>query len=148
MDGHRGCHTEWRKSDREEDISYDIPYMWILKKNDTNELTKQKEAHRLREWIYGCLLYLKWKTNKDLPFSKRDSAQCYVAAWTGGSLGENGYMNMYDWVPSQFTWNYHNIVNWLCPIQNKKAFLKKCRRLRKEWKIIFILVETRGAFKA
>ena len=29
------------------------------------------------------------------------------------SLGESGYMYMYGWVPSLFTWNYHNIVNWL-----------------------------------
>ena len=60
--------------------------MWNLKRNDTSELLrKQKETHRLREWIYGCLvegwgerivrkfgmdmyilLYLKWITNKDL----------------------------------------------------------------------------------
>jgi len=26
-------------SDREGEISYDIPYMWTLKRNDTNELT-------------------------------------------------------------------------------------------------------------
>ena len=37
------------KSDREGEISYDIPYMWNLERNDTNELTKQKETHRLRE---------------------------------------------------------------------------------------------------
>ena len=30
-----------------------------------------------------------------------------------GSLGENGYMYMYGWVPSLFTWNFHNIVNQL-----------------------------------
>ena len=29
------CHSEWGKSDRGE-ISYDIPYMWTLKRNDTN----------------------------------------------------------------------------------------------------------------
>ena len=28
------------KSDREGEISYGIPYMWNLKRNDTNELTK------------------------------------------------------------------------------------------------------------
>ena len=32
------------KSDREEEI----PYTWNIKRNDTNELTKQKETHRLR----------------------------------------------------------------------------------------------------
>ena len=31
-------------------MTYDISYMWNLKRNDTNELlTKQKETHRLRE---------------------------------------------------------------------------------------------------
>ena len=82
-------------------ISYDIPYMWNLKRNNTNEFTKQKETHRLIERAYGCLeegivrefgmdtytlLYLKWITNKDLLYSTGNSAQCYVAAWMGGGL--------------------------------------------------------------
>ena len=29
------------------EISYDIPYMWNLNRSDTNELTKQKQTHRL-----------------------------------------------------------------------------------------------------
>ena len=29
------------------------------------------------------------------------------------SLGENGYMYMFGWVPWLFTWNHHNIVNQL-----------------------------------
>ena len=37
------------KSDREGEISHSIPCMWNLKINDTNELTKQKETHRLRK---------------------------------------------------------------------------------------------------
>ena len=37
MDGPKDCHTEWGKSDRERQISYDIAYMWNLKKNGTNE---------------------------------------------------------------------------------------------------------------
>ena len=36
-------------SQTEREILYDIPYMWNLKRNDTNELTKQKETHRLRK---------------------------------------------------------------------------------------------------
>ena len=31
------------------EIPYNIPYIWNLKGNDTNELTKQKETHRLRK---------------------------------------------------------------------------------------------------
>ena len=42
------------KSDREGEISYGIPYMWNRKINVTNELTKQKETHRLGEEAYGC----------------------------------------------------------------------------------------------
>ena len=32
MDGPRDCHTEWNKSDRERQISYDMTYMWNLRK--------------------------------------------------------------------------------------------------------------------
>ena len=54
MDGPTECHTEWSKSDREREISCDILYVHNLKRNDTNELTKQKETHRLTEWTYDC----------------------------------------------------------------------------------------------
>ena len=43
MDGPRKCHNEWSKSDREGEISYGIPYMWNLKRNDTNELIYKTE---------------------------------------------------------------------------------------------------------
>ena len=32
MDGPRGYHTKWSKSDRERQVSCDFPYMWNLKK--------------------------------------------------------------------------------------------------------------------
>ena len=54
MDGPRDCHTERSKSDREGEIAYDIPSLWNLKGNDTDELTKQKETHRLRKGTHGC----------------------------------------------------------------------------------------------
>ena len=96
-------------------MSYDIPYLWNVRRNDTNELTKQKQTHRERTcgcqemeegWREGTvefgmdiytLLYLKWITmdNKNVPYSIGNSAQCYVAAWMRGDLGENGYMYMY-----------------------------------------------------
>ena len=43
VDGPRDDHTNWSKSDRERQISYDITYMWNIKKNDTNELTYKSE---------------------------------------------------------------------------------------------------------
>ena len=33
------------------------------------------------------LLYLTWRTNKDLLDSTGNSAQCHVAAWMGGEFG-------------------------------------------------------------
>ena len=44
MDGPKDCHTEWSKSDREGEIPYDIPYMWTLKRNNTNELIYKTET--------------------------------------------------------------------------------------------------------
>ena len=43
MDGPRDLHTEWSKSDTEKQISYDIAYMWNLKKGvQMNLFTKEK----------------------------------------------------------------------------------------------------------
>ena len=43
------------------------------------------------------LLYLKWITNKDLPYSTGNSAQCYVAAWMGGDFGGE-WIHTYAWL--------------------------------------------------
>ena len=42
MDGSRDCHTEWSQTEKE--ISYDITYMWNLKRNDTNEFIYETET--------------------------------------------------------------------------------------------------------
>ena len=43
------------------------------------------------------LLYLKWITNKDLRYSTRNSAQCYMAAWIGGEFGGE-WIYVYVWL--------------------------------------------------
>ena len=54
MDGPRACHIEWSKVDRERQISYDIAYMWNLKKNDTKETIRKTEVEsRCRKQAYG-----------------------------------------------------------------------------------------------
>ena len=82
-------------SQTEKEKYHDIPYMWTLRRNDTDELayradsrTWEKEvAVGAREGRAGeskvdmyTLLYLKWIPNKNLLYSTRHSAQCYVAA--------------------------------------------------------------------
>ena len=48
MDGPRESQTYLlSKSVREGEMLYDILYMWNLKRNVTDELTKQKGTHRL-----------------------------------------------------------------------------------------------------
>ena len=43
------------------------------------------------------LLYLKWIPNKDLLYSTGNSAQRYVAAWTGGEFGGE-WMHVCVWL--------------------------------------------------
>ena len=44
MDGPRDYHTKWSKPDRKKQISFDITYVWNLKKKkDTNELIHKTE---------------------------------------------------------------------------------------------------------
>ena len=72
-----------------------------------NSLSEQKETHKLRDRNYGChgvrivrkfgmdvytLLYIKCITNKDLQYSTRNSAQCYVAGCMGGEFRG-------EWIP-------------------------------------------------
>ena len=55
MDGPRDCHTQWSKSGRDSEVSYDTSYTQNLKKKkiQNNLFTKQKQTCRLREWTYG-----------------------------------------------------------------------------------------------
>ena len=42
-----------------------------------------------------ALLFLKWITNKDLPYGTWYSAQCYMADYREGIWGKNGYIRLY-----------------------------------------------------
>ena len=77
--------------------------------------------------VMYTLLYLKWKTNKDLLYSTKNSAQYYVAAWMGGEFGG-------DWIHVYIQLNsfaihrklsQHCLLIGFIPIQNKKL-KKKC----------------------
>ena len=75
--------------------------------------------------IWPCIRHEGW------PSANLELAQIYAGFywWTfvhflwriefyplKSGLGENGYMYMYGWIPSLFTWNYHNIANRLCAV--------------------------------
>ena len=71
------------------------------------------------------LLHLKWITKKDLLYSTWDSAQCYVAAWTGGEFGEE-WIHVYVWLSpfaSHLKLSQHCLLIGYTPIENK---VKKC----------------------
>ena len=48
MDGHRGDHTKWSKSDRERQLLCDISYMWNPKKYN-KLVNKKKKRNRLTD---------------------------------------------------------------------------------------------------
>ena len=73
------------------------------------------------------LLYLKQIISKDL-HSSGNSVQCYVAPCIEGSLGENGYMHIYGWMPLLFTWKYHNIVIWFSSVQFSRSVMSDSLR--------------------
>ena len=54
--------------------------------------------------VMYTLLFVKWVTKKDLLYSTRNSAQCYVAAWMGGEFGGE-WIHIYVWLsPSAVNW--------------------------------------------
>ena len=55
----------------------------------------------VREFGMGMytLIYLKWKTNKDLLYSKGNSAQYYMPVWMGGEFG-GVWIHVYIWLSS------------------------------------------------
>ena len=70
------------------------------------------------------LLYLKWITNKDLLYSTRNSAQCYVAAWMGVAFGGE-WIHVYVWLSPfaiHLKLSQHCLLISFTPIQNKKVF--------------------------
>ena len=100
MDGPRDYHIERSKSHKERQISYDITYMWNLKKIQINLFTKQKQTHTHRKqtsdyqrgkwwkrdklgvwdlWIHTTIY--KYKSNKDLLYSTGNYIQYLVITY-------------------------------------------------------------------
>ena len=91
--------------------------MWNLRRNDTTDLTEWRLTDLENELVaagggekgrgegivreFGInmytLLYMKWRTHKDLLSGIGNSAQCYVAAWMGGEFGA-GWIHVCGWL--------------------------------------------------
>ena len=118
-----------------------------------NLLTKQKETHRLKEWIYGCwgggkdegkgkfgidmytLLYLKWINKKDLLHSTGNSAQCYGSLVVGGVFG-GGWKHVYVWLrPFAVLETITALSTGYTPIQNKKFEKQKIKYKLSAWRL-------------
>ena len=79
------------------------------------------------DWINTCLKLI---TNKDHVCSTWNSAQCYVAAWMGGQLGENGYIYIYIyvWLSSfavHLKLSSHCLLTGYTPLQIKSLITSK-----------------------
>ena len=98
-----------------ESFSNELTYKTERNSQKTNLRLLGEGIVRVSGKVMYTLLYSKSITSKELYYSTWDSTRCCVAAWMGRGLGEHGYMCMYGWVPTLFTWNYHNIVNLLRP---------------------------------
>ena len=112
VDGPRNRQTELSQTEKERRGMTSL-ICGNLKSNDTNELTKQKETHRLREGTYGhlyTLLYLKW-INKDLLYITVNSAQCYVAVSLDGR-GVLGRVDTCIWVAQSLHCPPEIITTW------------------------------------
>ena len=66
------------------------------------------------------LVYLKWKTNRDLLYNTGKSAQCYVATWMEGEFGGE-LIHVYVWL-SPSSESVRTLLIGYTPIQNKKLF--------------------------
>ena len=51
----------------------------------------------------------------------------------GVGLGQSGYKYMYGWVPSLFSWKYHNIVKQLYPNTKENVQKEKKKKRVNEW---------------
>ena len=94
-------------SDREGEIPYDIPYMWYLKRNDTNELIYKKErdsqtqkTNMVADWEgqLGSLersctdCYIQKHNQQGTIVQHRTVLNVMCQPGWEGVLGENGYL--------------------------------------------------------
>ena len=101
------------KKKKDDCCIYRAPNIYVKSENAVNHPNVSKF---LEAWYTGLKIKTHTHTHicfEDLLYSTGNSAQCYVGAWMGGSLGENGCTYVYGWVPLLSTCNNRNVVNQL-----------------------------------
>ena len=99
-----------------------MPLKWVIK--SVHLILRGRDSYGVQDGHAHTAIF-KMDNQQGPLYSTWNFAQCYVAAWMGGDLGENGCVYMYGWVPSLFIWDYHNIVNRLYPTTKLKVFKNK-----------------------
>ena len=83
-----------------QEILYDISYVWNLKRNYTNELAykteRDSQTQRRNFWLPVYPAIFKMDNQHGPIIQPWNSAQCYVTAWMGGEFEGESYMYMYD----------------------------------------------------
>ena len=134
-----------QKQVREEEILFDIPSLRTLRRNDTNELTEQKQTHWLPEQGYSCCregwgAEIGWDGHVHSTIFKTDNQQgptvlymelCSVLCGSldGKELGGE-WVHIYVWLSPfamHLNLSQHCVLISYTPMQNKKLKKKKKR---------------------
>ena len=97
------------------------------------------------EVITKCIYNIIFLKAGEMEYSKNPFFKIYKLPRWEGSLGENGYIHRKGWVPSLFTWGYHNIIvnqlhfNTKYKVQKKRK--KKIKNLQMKW-CLLVATET------
>ena len=79
-------------------------------------------SHHATKMVFSKITPIFKMDSQHVLYSTWNSAQCYVAAWMGGDLAR-GWMRVHVWLcpfTVQLILLYHNFVNRLYALQNKK----------------------------
>ena len=139
-DGPRDYCTKWSKSDLGRQTSYDITYMWNLKKAYKWIYAEQKQMHRFWkqtycyqrgqvgkgvDWGFGTVIctlwYIECLANGELLYSTGNSPLYSVMVYMQRNLKKNGCVCMYNWITLLYSRNYQNTVNQLYLKLKKKV---------------------------
>ena len=100
-------------------------------------------------WYVQTVLWLHVDIQSQVNCFLKDSSKLlewlmWQPGWDGNS-GDKGYICMSGWVPSLFTWDYHDIVHWLYSSTKWKALKKSFREAKRGFIPMFLLKKIRRA---